>query len=162
MKKITSVLVLGMALTAFAQSTSSRANAPIPAPIISAKTAFIANGGSDDFTQDGNIYSGGPNRAYKEFYDAMKTLGRYRLVPSPSDADIVIEIRVNSAVVVSGNIFRMESLLRATVIEPKTHITLWAVSANVAPGNRQSSRDRNFSDALDSVVTQLKEVSRAP
>ena len=39
-------------------------------------------------------YSGGPDRAYNEFYAAMKTWGRYELVAAPRDADLVFEIRL--------------------------------------------------------------------
>ena len=46
--------------------------APIPTQILTAKKVFIANGGGDKSGYDAAMYSGGPDRAYNEFYAAMK------------------------------------------------------------------------------------------
>jgi hypothetical protein len=68
--------------------------APIPAQILTAKKVFIANGGGDESRYDTAWFSGGPDRAYNQFYAAMKTWGRYELVAAPGDADLVFEIRL--------------------------------------------------------------------
>src|SRR6266478_3790075 len=68
--------------------------APIPAQILTAKKVFIANGGGDESRYEAASYSGGPDRAYNEFYAAMKTWGRYELVAAPGDADLVFDTRL--------------------------------------------------------------------
>src|SRR6266576_6551887 len=68
--------------------------APIPGQILTANKGFIANGGGDESRYEAASYSGGPDRAYNEFYAAIKTCGRYELVAAPGDADLVFEIRL--------------------------------------------------------------------
>jgi hypothetical protein len=51
--------------------------APVPAPILQAKKIFIANaGGEQPWYSDGQ-FSGGTDRAYNQFYAAVKARGRY-------------------------------------------------------------------------------------
>ena len=68
--------------------------APIPPLILAAKKVFIANGGGDESLFDMPQYSGGPDRLYNEFYASMKSWGRYELVSSPGEADLVFEVRL--------------------------------------------------------------------
>lgn len=65
---------------------------PVPTPIITAKKVFIANAGGDEPWDSEAQFSGGPERAYDEFYAAMKNWGRYQLVNAPGDADLWFEI----------------------------------------------------------------------
>ena len=68
--------------------------APVPPLILAAKKVFIANGGGDESLFDMPQYSGGPDRLYNEFYASMKSWGRYELVSSPGEADLVFEVRL--------------------------------------------------------------------
>src|SRR5271154_1239072 len=82
--------------------------APVPAPIFTAKKVFVSNATGEIALPPGN-----PDLTYNEFYAAMKSWGRYELVSSPADADLVIEIRL--AYTASN-----PRSLRATVRDPKT------------------------------------------
>ena len=62
--------------------------APAPVPIFSAKKVFVSNA-----TGEIRLPLGNPDLAYDEFYAAMKSWGRYEIVSSPADADLVFEIR---------------------------------------------------------------------
>jgi hypothetical protein len=53
--------------------------APLPTVIINAKKAFLTNGGGSDL-------------AYDAFYSAMKKWGKYEMVGSPDEADLIIEL----------------------------------------------------------------------
>ena len=66
--------------------------APIPAQILEAKKVFVANAGGDELSTDDPLFSGDPDRAYNQFYAAMKTWGKYELVSAPADADLWFEI----------------------------------------------------------------------
>jgi len=57
-------------------------NAPVPTPLVDGKKAFISYE-LGDVTAFPDAYSGGPERAYGEFYSAMKRWGRYDLVADP-------------------------------------------------------------------------------
>ena len=65
--------------------------APVPPQILSAKKVFIANAGGEQPAEDAQ-YSGDSDRAYNQFYAAMRTWGRYELVASPAEADLWFEI----------------------------------------------------------------------
>ena len=67
--------------------------APVPSPIAAAKKVFISNAPGTNLP----AYFGGPDRAYNEFYAAMKGWGHYELVAAPSDADLILEISFNSS-----------------------------------------------------------------
>ena len=159
---ICGMALLGTGLMSQGQRSTPIAPAPIPAPIVAAKSLFVANGGAEDFPQDANTFSGGPDRAYNQFYAEMKKLGRFRLVTNPSDADIVIEIRVTSSSVPAGNSSRMDSQLHAVVIEPKTHVTMWVVATRIVPAIRQSARDQNFDQAMEYIFKQIKGLTGTP
>ncbi len=66
--------------------------APAPPQISTAKTVFIANAGGEDNPSDSQ-FSGGPDRAYNQFYAAIKSWGRYELVLTPANADLLLELR---------------------------------------------------------------------
>src|SRR5271170_621963 len=67
--------------------------APVPPQILAAKKAFIANAGGDQMANNYPRFSGSPDRAYNEFYAAMKSWGRFEIVGSPAEADLLFEVR---------------------------------------------------------------------
>src|SRR5258708_38034840 len=78
----------------FAQKANPAAAAPIPSQISAAKRVFVANAGGEQPPSDGQQFSGDSDRAYNQFYAAMKTWGKYELVGAPADADLWFEIRL--------------------------------------------------------------------
>ena len=145
------------------QQANSIPPAPIPPPLITAKTLFIANGGEERLPSAyGDSYIGGPDRAYNELYAKMKKLGRFHLVGSPSDADLVVEISVTSTVVTISGTPRIDYGLRAVMIETRTHIAMWVLRADVEPASRQSGRDQNFDKAMENIVAQIKGLTGTP
>lgn len=79
-----------------AQQSKQVPPAPVPSLILAAKKVFIANGGGDESPFHWPQYTGGPDRLYNEFYAALKSWGRYDLVDSPGEADLVFEIRLTN------------------------------------------------------------------
>src|SRR5689334_11465107 len=71
--------------------------APVPRQVLTARTAFIGNGGSESYGAEGYFrltkYDGGPNRAYNSFYNAVDDWGHYELVGSTREADVSLVIR---------------------------------------------------------------------
>jgi hypothetical protein len=77
---------------ALAQNKASRKNipeAPLPAAVVHARKAFLLNGqtSAQYLTKNGNIL------AFDTLYADVKGWGKYELVDSPTDADIVIELQ---------------------------------------------------------------------
>lgn len=144
--------------------------APKPAQILIAKKVFIGNAGGDQTFNDDPLFNGGPDRAYNEFYAAVKAAGRYDLQSAPGDADLLFEIRfsIPTSLVppgekgISGSIFGpapYDAQLRLEIRDPRTNALLWAFTEHVQWAILQSNRDKNFEQALSRIVSDLQSLS---
>lgn len=145
--------------TSMAQSKPTEApKAPVPAQILSAKKVFIANAGGDQLTEDDPIFTGGPDRAYNEFYAAIKSWGRFNMVGSPAEADLLLEIRQEVLIGSLGGkaggfatpMFHLE------IRDPKTNALLWAFHIHFQFGAGQANSDRNFDQLVNRLVMNLR------
>jgi len=148
-----SLLLLAPAIPAAAQRSSvvagiNTVHAPVPDPILKGKRAFISYE-LGDVTAFPDAYSGGPERAYGEFYSAMKTWNRYDLVADPNDADIVFAVRF----VDPPNTVPQ---IRIGVADAKTHITLWGFVEQVDFKFRKKNRDAAFTDSVKLLVSDIQ------
>jgi hypothetical protein len=113
---------------------------PPPSPdviarMISAKKIFLSNGGEEQqFVQ--NI-PGGPNEAYNELYASLKQWGRFQLVASPAQADLIFEIRgmerttiVDSTSPDSSHFTETyyPAFLNLSILDPSTQSSLYAIT----------------------------------
>ena len=155
------VAILGLVQALSAQSKGPT-SAPVPAQIAAAQKVFISNAGGESLETviDETVFNGGPDRPYNEFYAAMKSWGRCQLVSSPADADLVLEI----SWVLSDTGLRLPVLgqLRLVIIDPKTRVTLWNVTEYVRGAILLSNRDKNFDQAMNTVVARMKGLMAAP
>jgi hypothetical protein len=137
--------------------------APVPAQILSAKKVFIANSGGDESLFETSQYSGGPDRLYNEFYSAMKAWGRYELVSTPAEADLVVEVRLTLIQGKSATNFSAgdpyDSLFSLTVRDVQTHTTLWGLTEHAQSAILQDNRDNNFEKALGAIIVELKRIA---
>ncbi len=131
--------------------------APIPAQIASARKIFISNLGEEGPYVNAATYPGGPNRAYNQFYDAMKTWGQYELVSAPADADLVFEIACPYT-----RVFPVARELRISIIDPKTHIPLWGLAEYVEPAGKVKNREKNYDLAMTALVNDVKKLASPP
>jgi hypothetical protein len=123
---------------------------------------FISNASGES-----NLPPGVADRTYNQFYASIKSWGRYELVSAPTDADLVFEIRYEilfgPVEVVSGNgrsgIFPQ---IRLSILDPKTHIILWAFSEPVVQVARKSTGMQNFQGAMDKLMGDIKALTTAP
>jgi hypothetical protein len=135
--------------------------APIPTQIATAKKVFIANAGGDEPGIDEPIFSGGVDRSYSQFYAAMKSAGRYELVGSPAEADLLLEIRfavkTNTTEVFKGDTIgsSLDPQFRLEIRDPKTNALLWAFTEHVQWVILQGNRNRNFDQASARIVTDV-------
>jgi len=153
--------VLGLVQLLSAQQPKA-APAPVPAQIAAAQKVFIANAGGESLETviDETVFNGGPDRPYNEFYSAMKSWGHFELVSSPADADLVLEI----SWVLTDTGLRLPVLgqLRLVVIDPKTHVTLWNFTEYVRGALLLGNRDKNFDQAMNTVVARMKALMSPP
>lgn len=162
--KVVPVLMMILVVSAcgFAQSTSER-KAPVPPEIYAAKTVFVANGGANSelFPKP---FSGTPSRGYDEFYSALEQWGHYRLVDSPREAELVMELRLTPAMgpnAVNMPLGEVDPLptFRLVIYDRATHFPLWALTESVQKAAFQKAHDRNFDDAIEDLVKQLQALS---
>jgi hypothetical protein len=117
--------------------------APVPIQILTGKKVFISNGIS---TAAADV----PNLPYNEFYANMKAWGRYELVATPADADLVFELRYVSDP--PSPYFE----LRLAIRDPKTRTVLWSFIDSVDPAAREVTRRKNFEQAMTKLVQDVK------
>jgi hypothetical protein len=132
--------------------------APVPAQILTAKKVFISNAGVDGTSW--NIIkrqgTGDFNAPYNRFYAAMKSWGRFDLVGAPSDAELVLEVRLTSQA--SGG----ESVapqLELTILDAKTHFIVWRLVEPVALAGLMAKWERNFDQGMTNLVDGLKSLA---
>jgi len=130
--------------------------APVPSPILSSQTAFISYAGIDSHLIGTYIvdHTGAPNGLYDEFYAAMKAWGRYQLVSSPTDAELVFQIALTSQGPSQDPDFELK------IWDQKTHVTLWAFLEKVPAGSgRQASRREAWDKALAKLIDDVKQIA---
>lgn len=156
------VMFLALSLAIAQQSTKPPVAAPVPSQISAAQKVFISNAGGESFENviDATVFNGGPDRPYNEFYAALKDWGRYELVSSPADADLILE--VSWQLTDTGLRLPVLGQLRVVAIDPKTHVTLWNLTQYVRGAILLGNRDKNFDLAMTTIVNRLRTLSTAP
>jgi len=128
--------------------------APVPAQVLAAKRVFIGNAAGDN---DPGItkYTNGPDGLYNQFYVDVKNLARYDLVAAPSDADVVLELRVDYALYnrdFSYPKFRLE------IRDPKSNVLLWSFTEPVNGAFLAKTGRKNVAQALSKLSDDLKKI----
>jgi hypothetical protein len=155
-------LIVAAALLPLAGQVGHAPAAPVPPEIAAAKKVFISNLGGD--TVNGIIFSHDRDYVYNEFYAAMKGLGKFDLVSSPSEADLVmtiaLTIKSTEARVMKGDSVGLgyEPQLRLTFVDPKTHVVLWSILEHVPVALLKSNRDKNLDQSLTKIIEDAKKL----
>jgi hypothetical protein len=152
----TSVLlgVLSCSPSLFAQAKAAPVNssfAPVPTPILQGKKAFISFE-LGDVSSFPSTYSGGPERAYNEFYQGMQQWGRYQLVDDPKDADVIFAIRFVDSPGLS------HPQIRLGIMDPHGDIALWGFAEEINSALRKKNRDAAFSATITQVVSDVQQL----
>jgi hypothetical protein len=145
-------------LTLLSSFTAAQTKQIPPAPI---PTQISTNGGGDEPGIDEPIFSGGVDRSYNQFYAAMKSAGRYELVGSPAEADLLFEIRfavkTSTTKVFKGDTIgsSLDPQFRLEIRDPKSNALLWAFTEHMEWAILQGNRNRNFDQASARIVTDV-------
>ena len=176
MRRIIKAIIFFVALTlcaiaaapATAQQSKDALPGPLPSQIVTGRKVFISNAGGDSH----NLYNGGPDRLYNQFYSGIKNWARYELVGSPAEADLVFEVSFANPFIgeyVSGGGQTSVSSrsvtdprFRLVILDPGTRVTLWVFTEHIEPALLQGNRDKNFDQAVNYLVNDLRNVAGAP
>jgi hypothetical protein len=145
--------------TARAQQTTLAA--PVPSQIQQAQTTFLTNSGSDpDFPIDAT-------KAYNDIYAALQTWGRYKLVNSPEQADLIFQLKgIDPITDVSGNrggVYSVTSpAFQITILDPKSNIALWTITSPVTVKGKNQVLERWVSLSETNLVSRVKVVAGQP
>jgi hypothetical protein len=162
-------ICLGLAaltcVVATAQQTPALATAPVPPQLLNAKTVFISNAGADSGLFP-HPFTGDPDRAYDEFYADVVSWGRYQLVATPAEADLVFELRLmapNGPANANKEKGASDPLpmLRLVIYDRPTHYVLWALTESIAPAALQKTHDHNFHEAIGNLVLDAGRLTKS-
>lgn len=163
-KRLTTTLLLGSvcwALLPAATQGKRRKDvprAPLPAIIVNAQKVFLTNGG-------------GSNLAYDAFYSEMKSWGKYQIVGSPDEADLIVELayrvedrgtRVWSSTnsyTGATNVHSAEIVdpqLVLTIFDAKSKNSLWSTIDHRRLAHRQKNREKETINSAERLVDELK------
>jgi hypothetical protein len=156
---ITAAIALLTIPIAGAQPPAQPVPAPVPTQILTGKKVFVSNGESI-------VVMGVPDLTYNEFYWYMKDWGRYELVPTPTDADLVFEIRFGAPTsalsVINRGSLLLDPRLRLAILDPRTRVVLWAFTKQVQLANRIATGRKNFDHAMANLVDDVKKLTTSP
>jgi hypothetical protein len=155
------VVMCGMAVNAAMQDVSrpAVATAPMPTAIQTAKRVFLGNAGVDGMSISAFRRFGDMNQPYNWFYLAIKNWGRYELVGSPADADLVFEISFAAPLVGTEKLLTSVPYLRLEILDAKTHFLLWTIVEPVEGAYRKTTWESNFNTGVTSLVSDLKNIA---
>jgi hypothetical protein len=136
--------------------------APIPTQIPAARKVFISNAGLDVVSRAAFKRAGDVNEIYNRFYAAMKAWGRFELASTPSDADLIFEIRFAAPITDCTKATTYQPQLTITILDAKTHFTLWKILDPVQGAFRQATWEKNVGEGLTNAMAELKTLAAPP
>jgi hypothetical protein len=145
-----------------AQQKKETVIAPVPPQIFASKKVFISNAGYDSTSRVAFKNGGDLNQPYNEFYSALKNWGRYELVATPADADLVFEIRFTAPLTFDEKTPIYEPQLDLEILDVKTHFKLWSLTAPVQGAIRKATWEKNFSQGIANLMDDLKKLTTQP
>ena len=109
-------------------------------------------------------FSGNTDRAYNQFFAALKAADLFELVPDPSEADLVLELQL-LAPTGPSNADKQKGAsepvpeFRLTIYDRKSHYILWTSSESIGVALLQKTHDRNFDQALSNLLLDFQQLA---
>jgi hypothetical protein len=133
--------------------------APLPEEIVKAQKVFLSNGGGSDL-------------AYDAFYQQMKSWGKYEIVGSPEQADLIVELsyeveNLGTRVWSSTNTYNgttqvhsrqiIDPKLILTIYDARTKNSLWSTVDHRRLAAREKNREKEMINSAERLVEELKQ-----
>jgi hypothetical protein len=143
------VFAILIAASVLSAQTQSVPTAPKPIQILAAKKVFISNASGR------NPYFSEPDQPYNEFYAGMNEWGRYRLVATPGDADLIFELHFVPQR--DGQL----AMIEVVILDSTTRAVLWTIDEAIDVWAKQSTGRKNFDKAMSALMNDLKKLAPA-
>ena len=131
---------------------AAAAQAPLPAQLLSAQSAFLANaGGYDDRVTQA---------AYNAFYAGLAKQKHPQLTPTPATADLLLDLSIATQLTSGGGGPNNGHLmLRLDIRDSKTQALLWSISEPLKGSLVVKASDRSIQVAVSKVLADLQTVT---
>jgi hypothetical protein len=83
-------------------------------------------------------------------------------VSAPTDADLVFEIRFGAPLTGADKVNVYAPQFGVTILDTKTHFTLWTLAEPVRGANRKATWERNLGQGMDKIIDDLKKLAAEP
>jgi hypothetical protein len=132
--------------------------APLPTAIVNAHKVFLSNKGGSDL-------------AYDAFYQSMKSWGKFQIVGSPDDAELIVELsyevvhggtRVWSSTNTYNNTTQIHSAqiidpqLILTIYDARTKNSLWSTIDHRRLARLEKNREKEMINSAERLVEELR------
>jgi len=158
---LVSLLLFALTLQLTAQqSTPTPPPSAVPGQIATAHTVFLSNAGaSHNFPVDATS-------AYNQVYAALQGWGRYQLVDSPAQADLIFSLRDVAPTSVAGGgddtYTYTTPAYQITITDPRTNVTLWTLTSPFIVAGNRSARERWQQISVTNLISRLKVLTGQP
>jgi hypothetical protein len=132
--------------------------APPPAQIEAAHTVFLTNAGADpSFPVDST-------QSFNDIYAGLRAWGRFQLVNSPEQADLIFELHgeapVSGVTGVDGDISSYTSpAFQLTIRDPRNDAVLWTITSPVVLAGRNKELAQWVAQSEKNLISRIKVVS---
>lgn len=138
-------------VTALAQAPEPP-QAPLPAALTTAHKLFLGNAGDQE--------NADCLRAYTDLYTDLAKLSRFTLVPTPAQADLILEMHYE---LTPGQTAGHDDprRFRVLILDPATHVVLWSLTERTNYATLQRNRDKNLDEMVDHLAADFDALTSA-
>ncbi len=135
--------------------------APVPQQILTAHTVFLASGIPD------SNFPIGTAQTYQNVYQSLQAWGRYHLVPTPEQADLIFTLTsVDPSTSYISPHNRTYSYFspayQLTITDPHTNTPLWTIDSPVTLSGKGDTLARWETISTTNLISRLKVLSGEP
>jgi hypothetical protein len=125
---------------------SKSISAPIPTQIATAKTAFLSNACALDYNSC--------RKAYNDIYEGLQKWGKFKLVGTTEDADLVLELHYAPAKPPSTQI-----PFRIVILDAHNQFKLWTINEPIDYSFTAAKSASTLGDAVQRVLADFKVIA---
>jgi len=129
---------------------------PIPEGLLKAKRVFLGFAGVDGTAAPVFEKLSGEYHPYNLIYTALKNWGRYELVSSPAEAELVFEVSFIAPLIGTQHLDSYGPQFRLSIFDAKTHFALWNITESVNGAFRKATFEKNIHSSATRIVDDLK------